>query len=318
MITPIGVLKGHRGWVTAIAAPAGDSSVLVTASRDKTLIKWDVSATKRTSTLAGVPVKSLVGHSDFVQDVQVSSDGAFALSGSWDNTLALWDLSTGNRRCVFRGHTNDVTSVAFSPCNRQIVSGSRDKTIKVWNTIAEYKGDLTRDTKDHHADWVSCVRFSPAPTEPVVVSGGHDGKVKVWSLSQPWSLKHTIDAHPGYVTSVCISPDGSLCASGGKDGVASLWDLAEKKDLYSLGDKGDEPINSLVFSPNRYWLSVAIGDQIRVYDLAQRKLAGILEAKDSEKAATVTCLAWSHDGAILYAGYTDNLIRAYQVTAAEE
>jgi len=310
MITPIGVLKGHRGWVTAIAAPAGDSSVLVTASRDKTLIKWDVSSNKRTSQLAGVPVKSLVGHSDFVQDVQVSSDGAFALSGSWDNTLALWDLNTGNRRCVFRGHTNDVTSVAFSPCNRQIVSGSRDRTIKVWNTIAEHKGDLS---KDPHSDWVSCVRFSPARDESVVVSGGHDGKVKVWSLSGNWSNKHTIDAHPGYVTSVCISPDGSLCASGGKDGVASLWDLTDTKHLYSLGDKGDEPINSLVFSPNRYWLSVAIGDEIRVYDLETRKLAGVLEAKDLGKGASVTCLAWSHDGAILYAGYTDNLIRAWQV-----
>jgi len=307
-ITPVGVLKGHRGWVTAIAAPAGDSSVLVTSSRDKTLIKWDVSSSKRSGTLAGVPTKSLVGHSDFVQDVQVSSEGAFALSGSWDNTLALWDLNTGTRRCVFRGHTNDVTSVAFSPCNRQIVSGSRDRTIRVWNTIAECKGTL-----EGHNDWVSCLRFSPAQQSPTVVSGGCDGKVKVWSLSPAtWGLKHSFDAHNGYVSSVCISPDGSLCASGGKDGIASLWDVTDSKPLYSLGETG-EPINSLVFSPNRYWLSVASGANITVYDLESREKAAFLEPEEGAGNTVVTCLAWSHDGSILYAGYTDGLVRVWEV-----
>ena len=59
------------------------------------------------------------------QDVVVSSDGQFALSGSWDGTLRLWDLTTGNSTRTFVGHTSDVLSVAFSADNRQIVSGSR-------------------------------------------------------------------------------------------------------------------------------------------------------------------------------------------------
>lgn len=314
MITQIGVLQGHRGWITAIAAPTNDSSTLITASRDKTLIKWDVSSNKRTSKLAGVPVKSLVGHSDFVQDVQVSSDGAFALSGSWDNTLALWDLSTGVRRAVFRGHTNDVTSVAFSPCNRQIVSGSRDRTIKLWNTIADFKGDLHKNPDDQHEDWVSCVRFSPNSKDSIVVSGGHDGKVKVWSLAPTWKLNGTLDAQQGYVTSVCISPDGSLCAAGGKDGIASLWDLNDCSPLFTLGESGDEPINALTFSPDRYWLSVAVGRVIRVYDLQTRRLAGTIEADDLAVGAVVTSLAWSSFGSMLFTGHSDNLVRAWEVT----
>jgi len=302
------------------APTTGDSSVLVSASRDKTLIKWDVSATARNFNhlIAGRPVKSLVGHSDFVQDVQVSSDGAFALSASWDNTLALWDLNTGTRRSVFRGHTNDVTSVAFSPCNRQIVSGSRDRTIMVWNTIADPKGAFDERCESPHKDWVSCVRFSPpgSGNNSIVVSGGQDGKVKVWSTGQDWGHQHTFDAHPGYVSSVCISPDGSLCASGGKDGVASLWDLTDKKKLYDLAAAGDA-INCLVFSPNRYWLSVAAGRRIKIFDLENRKVAASLPPEKESDAGLpeVLCLAWSHDGSILYAGYTDNLIRAYQVEA---
>ena len=54
-----------------------------------------------------------------VQDVVISSDGQFALSGSWDGTLRLWDLSTGATTRRFLGHTKDVLSVAFSVDNRQ-------------------------------------------------------------------------------------------------------------------------------------------------------------------------------------------------------
>ena len=78
----------------------------------------------------GFPQRSLRGHSHFVQDVVISSDGQFALSGSWDGTLRLWDLNTGTTTRRFVSHEKDVLSVAFSADNRQIVSGARDKTVK--------------------------------------------------------------------------------------------------------------------------------------------------------------------------------------------
>jgi WD40 repeat protein len=55
--------------------------------------------------------------------VVISSDGQFALSGSWDGTLRLWDLNTGNTTRRFVGHTKDVLSVAFSVDNRQVRGG---------------------------------------------------------------------------------------------------------------------------------------------------------------------------------------------------
>lgn len=106
----------------------------------------------------------------------ISSDGAYALSASWDKTLRLWELSTGATTRRFVGHTNDVLSVSFSADNRQIVSGSRDRTIKLWNTLGDCKYTIT----DHgHTEWVSCVRFSPNPSNPVIVSAGWDKFVKV-------------------------------------------------------------------------------------------------------------------------------------------
>lgn len=69
-----------------------------------------------------------------------------------------------------------MLSVAFSVDNRQIVSGSRDKTIKLWNTLAECKYTIQ---DDGHTDWVSCVRFSPNHANPIIVSAGWDRIVKV-------------------------------------------------------------------------------------------------------------------------------------------
>ena len=68
---------------------------------------------------------------------------------------------------------------------------------------------------------------------PIIVSGGWDKLVKVWSLKNCKLHTHLV-GHTGYVNAVTVSPDGSLCASGGKDGVAMLWDLAEGKRLYCL------------------------------------------------------------------------------------
>jgi guanine nucleotide-binding protein subunit beta-2-like 1 protein len=106
----------------------------------------------------------------------ISSDGAYALSSSWDKTLRLWELSTGVTTRRFVGHTNDVLSVSFSADNRQIVSGSRDRTIKLWNTLGDCKFTIT---DKGHTEWVSCVRFSPNPQNPVIVSAGWDKIVKV-------------------------------------------------------------------------------------------------------------------------------------------
>lgn len=58
---------------------------------DKTVIMWKLT---RDETNYGIPQRAMKGHSHFVSDVVVSSDGQFALSGSWDGTLRLWDLTT--------------------------------------------------------------------------------------------------------------------------------------------------------------------------------------------------------------------------------
>jgi len=310
-----GTLKGHNDWITSLATTPEDPNLLLSSSRDKSVIVWRLSH----STAAGdddsygYASRALRGHSHFVSDVVISSDGAFALSASWDSELRLWDIATGKTTRRFVGHEKDVLSVAFSVDNRQIVSGSRDSTIRLWNTLGECKYTISGDSQGH-TEWVSCVRFSPSQSVPLIVSCGWDRLVKVWNLTN-CKLRNDLVGHTGYLNTVCVSPDGSLAASGGKDNTAMLWDLNEGKRLYSL-DAG-EIINGLCFSPNRYWLCAATDDSIKIWDLESKIVVDTLRPDETEtgKIPSCTCLAWSADGSTLFAGFTDNVIRVYAVTA---
>lgn len=237
--------------------------------------------------------------------------------------MRLFVLSSGVSKATFIGHTNDVLSVSFSPDNRLIVSGSRDKSIKLWNTRGELKGDFLASSGGRgsnqlsgHTEWVSSVRFSPDPDNPLVVSAGWDKLVKVWDLkSQTPHLNVNHIGHSGYINSSAISPDGTLCASGGKDGTVMLWDLNNPRHLYSL-DAGCI-VHALVFSPNRYWLCAATANAIKIWDLLNKTIVDELKPEfPSTKGLTPECisLAWSADGATLFSGYTDNNIRVWQVT----
>ncbi|KAJ5440761.1 G-protein comlpex beta subunit CpcB [Penicillium cf. griseofulvum] len=274
-----GTLEGHNGWVTSLATSLENPNMLLSASRDKTLIIWNLT---RDEQAYGYPKRSLEGHSHIVSDCVISSDGAYALSASWDKSLRLWELSTGNTTRTFVGHTNDVLSVSFSADNRQIVSGSRDRSIKLWNTLGDCKFTIT---DKGHTEWVSCVRFSPNPQNPVIVSAGWDKLVKVWELAS-CRLQTDHIGHTGYINTVTISPDGSLCASGGKDGTTMLWDLNDS--------------------------SITIFDLEKKSKVDELKPEFVEKGKKSRDPECIS-LAWSADGQTLFAGYTDNKIRAWGV-----
>lgn len=103
-----------------------------------------------------------------------------------------------------------------------------------------------------------------------------------------------------------------------------LWDLNDNKHLYTLEpDTNDKaPINALCFSPNRYWLCGAQGSTIVCWDLENKTVVDTLKVEVSanrsrKQAPPAQCvsIAWSADGNTLFAGYTDNIIRAWSVVS---
>jgi hypothetical protein len=129
------------------------------------------------------PIKSMpphpVGHNSRVNSVAFSPDGRYALSGSWDKTLKLWDIALGSEIRTFTGHTHWVNSVAFSPDGHYALSGSDDDTLKLWDvaTGAEIR------TFTGHTWGVSSVAFSPDGR--YAFSGSYDRTLKMWETGIP-------------------------------------------------------------------------------------------------------------------------------------
>ena len=158
-----------------------------------------------------------MGHSSTVTSIAVSLDGLYALSGSVDKTVILWEMSTGREVRTFKGHSESVTSVAFSPDGRYALSGSNDKTIKLWDVS---DGREVRSFEGH-SDWVTSVAFSP--DGKYILSAG--GDIRLWDASTGARVKRIFWGQSRAVQSVAFSPDGKSALSGGPKGV-QLWDVS--------------------------------------------------------------------------------------------
>jgi WD40 repeat protein len=117
----------------------------------------------------------------------------------------------------FKGHSDWVQSVAFSPNGQLLASGSEDHTIKLWDSRT---GELCQTLKGH-SNAVRSVTFSP--NGRLLASGSGDDTIKLWD-SSTGELRQTIEGHPSLVQSVAFSPNSQLLTSGSMDHTINLWD----------------------------------------------------------------------------------------------
>merc|ERR1719367_397812 len=281
-----GFLKGHGGWVTSLAV--GEEEVngqreefLLSGSRDRTLIKWQLEAKREEDEDRqwGAPRKMMTGHSHFVSEIKLTGDSRFAFSASWDGTVRLWNVATGRTISKLIGHKRDVLSVALSADDRQIITGSLDREIKIWNTRSECK--FTVD-KNQHTDAVSVVRFYHARKPALCVTASWDKTIMVWDIVQgKWFTQHDCDSP---VNCVLFSQRLYWLVIATQTGIKVL-NLPEQKFI-------QDDITAVSMKPNE---------------------AG----QNSKKLLSCTSLAWSKSGTHLYSGWSDNHIRVYEIDSAD-
>ena len=254
-------LVGHKYTVHCVAF-SPDGKTLASGSEDNTIILWDTTTGEHTRTLARPtgsfvgPTDTLVGHTDTVYSVAFSPDGKTLASGSEDNTIILWNTTTGEHiktlarltgpfvgpTDTLAGHTDTVYSVAFSPDGTTLASGSADNTIILWDaTTGQYKQTLIG-----HKRAVYSIAFSPDGT--TLASGSWDRTIKLWDTAT-WKYRHTLVGHEKVVYCVAFSPDGQILASGGADKAIILWDTNTGKHVETLV-KHNKSIYGIAFSPD--------------------------------------------------------------------
>jgi len=117
---------------------------------------------------------TLEGHTDFLLSVAWNSQGTKLASGSYDNTINIWDTTTWKCVQTLEGHTSYVRSVAWNSRWTLLASGSLDRRIKIWNTNT-WK---CIQTLEGHTDCVSSVAWNSQGTK--LASGSYDNTIKIW------------------------------------------------------------------------------------------------------------------------------------------
>lgn len=248
--------------------------------------------------------RTLKGHKGWVICVAVSPDGTWAASGSYDKTVKIWDLNTGQCRMTLEGHTEYVKSVAITPDGKRILSGSNDYSVRVWDAgsgqeVAKLEG---------HTDRVWSV--VALRDNARVLSGGFDKTLRLWELASGTCLKTIVCGTDGGddVFSTAVNPAGTQALSGHRDGRVRLWSLEKGQCLATL--KGHSAIaQSVQITPDgRFALSGSDDTTIKVWDLAAGTCVGTLEGH--QKA--VMSVAISPDGTLIASvGFIDHTVRLW-------
>jgi WD40 repeat protein len=256
-------------------------------------------------------INQLQGGTNDVASVAFSPDGKSIVSGSWDNTIRLWDAQTGKPiGQSLQGHKSDVTSVAFSPDGKQIVSGSRDKTIRLWDAQT---GQLIGQPIQGHTDVVESVAFSPDGKR--IVSGSWDTTIRIWDAQTRLPIGQPLQGHTDVVELVAFSPDGKRIASGSSDMTLRLWDTQTGQPIGKPLQRHVDWVLSVAFSPDGKLIASGSRDRtIRIWNAQTGQPIGQPLQGHTD---VVESVAFSPDGKYIVSGSWDRTIRLWDAQTGQ-
>ena len=215
--------------------------------------------------------------------------------------------SLGTVLGTYRGHSRDVSTVAWSPRGTRIASGGYDKTVQVWD-VATGKTLLT-----YRGYPASVLSVAWSPDETRIASAGDDKTVQVWNAATGKNIL-TYRGHPASVWSVAWSPDGTCIASASSDKTVQVWNAATGENILTYRGH-PASVWSVAWSPDGTCIASASSDKtVQVWNAATGK--NILTYRGH--SALVCSVAWSPDGTRLASAGDDRTVQVWDATTGNK
>jgi len=247
-----------------------------------------------------------------VNAAALSPDGRRILTANQDDTLSIWDATSGQLLTRFQGHAGLATIVAFSPDGERILEGSADGNAYLWDAasgqcLARLGG---------HAKAVATLAFSPDGRH--ILTAYEGGVIRLWRATGGRAVRK-LKAPFGWVL---FSPDGSRILTAGDSEAVTIWDARSGQRLLSLGEA--EHLDSLyearhlksaaAFSPDGQRVLVALGQG---HLFICESVSGRILTKLRGSVKRVRTIAFSPDGRKVFTGDTHGHGVLYDVETGE-
>jgi WD40 repeat protein len=161
---------------------------------------------------------------------------------------------------LFRGHKSFVTSIAITPNGQQIVSGSADSTIKIW----DIKNGLCLSTLEGNSTTVAAIAVTPDGEQ--IVSGSDDSTIKIWGVKNG-ICQATLKGHSSIVGTIAVTPDGQYIVSGSDDSTIKIWDIKDGTCTNTL-EGHSSIVWAIAITPNGHQIvSGSYDHTIKIWDV---------------------------------------------------
>jgi uncharacterized protein with WD repeat len=258
--------------------------------------------------------RTLRGHSSWVTGVAFSSDGQRLASGSWDQTVRLWNVPTGQQLSTVGSKMKEVQALAFSRDGDWLATENSSNTVTLWDART---GREIRTLPSNRplgvlgSNWVYSIAFSPDGRW--LASGVDDKTVRLWDVRTGSGIRDLTGLRRSVIYAA-FSPDGRWLATGDDDKSIRIWEVSTGREIQRLsGHK--KPIYAVAFSPNGRWLASASADKsIKLWDIAAGREIHTLTGHGN----MVTSLAFSPDGLWIASGSWDKTVRIWDVENGHE
>jgi WD40 repeat protein len=236
------------------------------------------------------------GHSQSVESVVFSPDNKWVASGSFDNTIKIWEFETGRELRALDGHTGAVKTLDCSADGKFLVSGGNDKTVRIWDVSSG--AEIKRLTVDGGSIERAAISYDGSK----IAAGVSDGKIYLWEVASGRELSEFAE-QAAAVTALAFNRDGTFLASGSADGVVKIRDLSKGKKAEELKGHSDK-IEVLRFSSNGDTLASGSADKtVRLWKTSNGRKLSVFEGHK----AKVLAIGFKADGKIMSADAAQNI-----------